>query len=71
VIKAIIDECSGVTSKGLRAIPKKYIPFPDKHFGVWADDDNIYIGNKSNKVLVDGNDLIINDEMMEAFNKTK
>jgi hypothetical protein len=31
-----------------------------------ADDDNIYICNKSNKVLIDGNDLIIKDEKYEG-----
>jgi hypothetical protein len=46
----------------LGRIPRKYISFPDKQFGIWADEDNIYIGNKSNKVLIDGCDLIINDE---------
>jgi len=49
-----------VNSKGLGALPRKYIPFHDKIFSIWYDDKRFYIGNESNKVTIDGNDLIVN-----------
>ena len=61
-IKLIIDKGLGVTSKGLGALPRKYISFQDKIFGIWYDDKGFYIGNESNKVIIDNNDLIVNDE---------
>lgn len=51
-------------------LPRKYLPFPDNKFGIWAVEENVYIGNKKNKFVTDCNDLIINDERYkEAFNK--
>jgi len=35
------------------------LPFPDNKFRLCVDEENFYIGNN---VLVDGNDLIINNE---------
>ena len=42
-------------------MPRKYLPFPDSKFDIWVDEENFYIGNKD-KVVIDGNDLIINNE---------
>jgi len=33
-----------------------------KEFGIWYDSDRFYIGNESNEVMIDGDDLIINNE---------
>jgi hypothetical protein len=44
------------------ALPRKYIHFQDKIFGIWYISDRFYIGNESNKVTIDGNDLVINNE---------
>ena len=60
-IKLIIDKGLGVGSKGLGALPRKYIPFQDKIFGIWYDDERFYIGNENNRVIIDGNDLFINN----------
>jgi hypothetical protein len=38
------------------------LPFPDNKFGIWFEDENFYIGHKNNKILIDGNDLIVNGE---------
>ena len=61
-IKLIIDKGFGLTSKGLGALPRKYITFQDRIFGIWYDYERFYIGNQSNRIIIDGNDLIINDE---------
>ena len=61
-IKLIIDKGFGLTSKGLGALPRKYITFQDRIFGIWYDYERFYIGNQSNRITIDGNDLIINDE---------
>ena len=61
-IKLIIDKGSGVTSKGLGGLPRKYVPFQDKIFGIWYDSDRFYIGNESNDVMIEGDDLIINNK---------
>jgi hypothetical protein len=37
-IKAIIDKGTGVTSKGLGELSRKYLPFPDNKFGIWYDE---------------------------------
>ena len=39
-----------------------YLPFLDNKFGIWFVDENFYIGNNENKILIDGNDLIVNNE---------
>ena len=56
-IKLIIDKGLGVTSKGLGALPRKYIPFQYKIFGIWYDYKRFYIGNESNeeniKLIID------------------
>jgi len=57
-VKAIL----GAPGKNYEALPRKYLPFPDNKFGIWFDDENFYIGNKDNKILIDGNDLIVNNE---------
>ena len=57
-IKAIL----GAPGKNFGPLPRKYLPFPDNKFGIWFDDENFYIGNKENKILIDGNDLIVNDQ---------
>ena len=31
-------------------------------FVIWRDEEKFHIDNESNKVIIDGNDLIINDE---------
>ena len=46
----------------MRALAGRYVPFPDNIFGIWRDAERFHIGNESNKVIIDGNDLIINDE---------
>jgi hypothetical protein len=46
----------------LGALPRKYKPFQDKIFGIWYDSDRFYISNESDKVIIDGNDLSINNE---------
>jgi len=61
-IKTIIDKSTGVTSKGLGALPRKYLRFPDNQFGIWYDEEHFYIGDKSNEILVDDNDLIVSGE---------
>jgi hypothetical protein len=61
-IKAIIDKVTGITKKGFGALPTKYLPFPDNKFGIWYDEEKFYIGNKYNEILIDGNDLIVNDD---------
>ena len=61
-IKAILDKGTEVTSKGFGVLPRKYLPFPDNKIGIWYDEDNFYIGDKKNKILVDGDDLLINDK---------
>ena len=38
------------------------MPFPDNKFGIRFDDENFYNGHKDNKILIDGNDLIVNGE---------
>ena len=48
------------------ALPRRHIPFQDKIFGVWYDDKKFYIGNESNRVIIDGNDLIVNDELYKG-----
>lgn len=58
IIKAIL----GAPGKNFGALPRKYLAFPDNEFGIWFDDENPYIGNKENKIFIDGNDLIVNDE---------
>ena len=58
-ITTIIEKGTG---HNIGALPRKYLPFPDNKFGIWFDDDNFYIGHKANKILIDGNDLIINGE---------
>ena len=62
----IIDKGLGVNRKGLGALPRRYIPFQDKIFGIWYDDEKFYIGNESNSVIIDGNDLIVNDELYKG-----
>ena len=57
-IKAIL----GAPGKNFGSLPRKYSPFPDNKFGIWFDDENFYIGNKENKILIDGNDLIVKDK---------
>ena len=54
-----------VTSKGLGALATKYMAFQDNIFGIWFDGEKLHIGN-SNNVVIDGNDLIINDEMYKG-----
>jgi hypothetical protein len=61
-IKTIMDKGTGVIYKGFGALPRKYLPFPDDKFGIWYDEDNVYIGDKSNEILVDGNNLIVSGE---------
>jgi hypothetical protein len=61
-IKTFIDESIGTSDKRFGVLPRKYFPFPDNKFGIWCDEENYYIGSKDNKVVVDGNDLIINNE---------
>jgi len=61
-IKTIINKSIGVTDKGFGVLPKKYSPFPDGMFGIWQMKKNFYIGDKGNKVLIDGNDLIMDNE---------
>jgi len=46
----------------LGVLPRRYIPFQDKIFGIWFDGEKAYIANKINEVMIDGNDLIINNE---------
>ena len=62
----LIEKGPGVTSKGLGALPRRYIPFQDKIFGIWFDGEKGYFGNKSNEVMIDGNDLIINNELYKG-----
>ena len=62
VKKLIINKSKGINSKGVRALPRKYLSFPDKEFGIWVAGDRFYIGNKSNELIIDGNNLIINNE---------
>ena len=50
-----------MTSKRVGALAGRYLRFPGNKFGIWTDEENFYIGN-NNKVIIDGNDLIINDE---------
>jgi len=47
-------------------LPRKFIPFQDKIFGIWYDSDRFYIGNESNEVVIDGNVLSINNEMYKG-----
>ena len=61
-IKAILDKGTGVISKGFGALPRKYLHFPDDKFGIWYDEEKFYIGDKSNEILIDGNDLIVSGE---------
>jgi len=61
-VQLLVDKGLEVTSKGVGALARRCIHFPDKIFGTWLDDDGIYIGNKNNKVMIDGNDMIINNE---------
>jgi hypothetical protein len=51
----------------LGALPRKYIPFQDEIFGIYYDDENFYIGNESNKVVIDGNDFITIDERYKGI----
>jgi hypothetical protein len=44
------------------ALPRKYLPFPDNKFGIRVVEENFYIGGKDNKVVIEGNDLIIDNE---------
>jgi hypothetical protein len=46
----------------LGALPRRYLPFQDKIFGICYDSDRFYIGNKNSEVIIDGNDLSINNE---------
>ena len=62
IIKAIIDKGTGVTSRDFGALPRKYLSFPDNKFGIWYDEEKFYIGNKSNEIFIDGNDLIVSRE---------
>ena len=62
VLKQLLIKSRGVTSKGTGALPRKYLPFPDNKFGIWYGEEHFYIGNKSNEILIDGNDFIVNDE---------
>ena len=57
-----IQAILGATGKYFGTLPRRYLPFPDNKFAIWFDDENFYIGNKDNKILIDGNDLIVNDE---------
>jgi len=43
-------------------LSRKYLPFPENEFGIWYDEEHIYIGEKSTEILVDGNDLIVSGE---------
>ena len=65
-IKLIIGKGLGVTSKGLGALPRKYIPFQDKIFGIWHDE-RFYIGNENNRVIIDGNDLSMMNGIKEVM----
>jgi hypothetical protein len=40
----------------------RYLPLQDNIFSIWRDEESFHIGNESNKIIIDGNDLIINDE---------
>jgi phosphoribosylaminoimidazole-succinocarboxamide synthase len=62
--ETIIDKSIRVSDKGFGFLLRKYLHFPDNKFGihVWYDEGNFYIGSKDNKFVVDGNDLIINNE---------
>lgn len=33
---------------------------------MWRDEENFHIGNENNKVKIDGNDLIINDDKFKG-----
>jgi hypothetical protein len=64
-IKTIIDESIGViwvSDFGFGVLKRKYLAFSDNNFGVWYDEETFHIGSKDNKVVVVGNDLIINNE---------
>jgi len=61
-IQLLITKGLGATSEELGPVARKYLPFQDKKFGIWFDGDGIYIDNKSSKVIIDGDDLIINNE---------
>jgi hypothetical protein len=50
-----------VTSKGLGDLARKYLPFTHNKFIIWADEEDFHIGNKSNKFVIDGKNLIINN----------
>ena len=53
----------GVTSKGLWALSIRYLPFQVNIHGIWSDEESFHIGNESSKIIIDGNDLIINDKV--------
>jgi hypothetical protein len=57
-IRAIMDK----GGSAIGTLPRKYLPFPDNKFGIWYDDENFYIGNKSNQILIEDNDLFVNDK---------
>jgi len=61
-IQLLIDKGLGVTSNSLGGRPRKYPTFTDKIFGIRYESVRFYIRNKSKKVIIDGDDLIINDE---------
>ena len=61
-IRRIVDKGLGVTSKGMGDLAAKYLRFPDRIFGIWRENEKLNIGNEKNKVIIDGNDFIINDE---------
>ena len=35
-----------MSDKGYGVLQRKYLPYPDDKFGIWADEKNFYIGNR-------------------------
>ena len=54
-----------MTSKELGNIATKYTVFQDIIFGIRFDGEKLHIGNSDNVIIV-GNDLIINGELLNG-----
>jgi hypothetical protein len=48
-IKTIINKGTGLNSKGLGTLSRKYLPFPDNKFCIWYDEEHFISATKVTK----------------------